>query len=150
MAYGNWGAEVYCDKVPKHINCDTTVQQVLENNKQYQICLEHYLKNRIRSDITKDMCHAIVGDKDSTIIVLLYKSGIRGILSAKLERVDIPECEDWYDYGEIKLTVDDIPITLDSTEDPEGIVCQFTDKKDRQWYAKSAYCYGEGHNEWGD
>lgn len=157
MAYGNWGATVYCDGKPLHKNCDTTIKQVFGEDKQYPNYLFHYiLKGTKRTyDITREMFHAVVGDKESGVIVLLYKSYVSRVFSVvddKFEEIDFKPRDkdwDWYDDGDIEIDVNGIKIVLDSTMDPEGAICEFKDKKGRQWKAKSAYCYGEGHREWG-
>jgi len=155
MAYGNWGATVYCDNKPLHKNCDTTPNQVLGKERGYEHYLQHYIQkntNEISKNIFDDMFHGIVGDKEAGVLVCLYKSWCSNIIQLlkdnKYKIIEKPKFDDWWESEGFTIDVDGISITCKPTQDPEGVSCNFTDKKGRNWNAKSAYGYGEGYWDW--
>lgn len=160
MTYGNWGAQIYCDKKPLHKNCDATPNQVLGKKEGYKHYLQHYIQKQLEGEdklsIFDEMYHGIVGDKGVGILVLLYKSWPSRIIKLleqdKYEVVKTPMNNkdfDWYESDGFTVDVYGIKVKLEPTFSPEGVECEFTDKKGRKWWGKSAYCYGEGHLDWG-
>jgi len=151
MAYSNWGAEVWCDGVAMHQNCDVTVNQVLGKSERYA----HYLQGLIHGRKEFDSIHhAVVGDIQSGVLVLLYKSyspTIYRINENGLESVDSGLGDrSWYDLeDELEVMVGNIKIVAYPCSDPEAVSCFFTDAENRHWRATSGYCMGEGHQEWG-
>ncbi len=145
MAYSNYGATVHCDGYPRHENCDVTMGQILGKTKFY-----HMGKDLHKTE-DNDMYHAIVGDKESGIFVLLHKSSPSKILKInhKGEMVEVPFTYNWEDEWGVDVMVGDVKIELRGIEEPEGVTCSFTDRNGRKWFGKSAYCYGEGHRPWG-
>lgn len=155
MAYGNWGATVYCDGKPMHKNCDATPNQVLDNKEGYQFFLQHYIQKDLKENLFDNMYHAVVGDKGAGVLVFLYKSWPSEIIKLlgndkyEIIRTKMDEKDfEWYESDGFKIDVHGIKIKLEPTESPEGVTCEFKDKKGRIWKAKSAYCYGEGHHGW--
>jgi len=161
MAYSNYGATVYRDGKPMHENCDVTIKQVLGEEDRYKNYLMHFIRKQEDLDFTDKMYHAVVGDGNSGVMVGLYKSypcvfkmsdrGLKKVdFEFELEDEDIFNAiiEEGKDHKE--LVVNNIIVKLTKIDKPDGIKCEFTDKEGHQWTSKSAYCYGEGHEEWED
>lgn len=158
MAYGNWGAEIYCDGQPKHDNCDTTPEMVIRGDKAYGMGIwEHLLttSEEERQRSIKRCYHAVVGDVNAGLLVCIYKSSPVLILELaddgqKEHQIENSPWDDDYEPREVEVTVANVQIELWAATEPERGGCKFTDKTGRIWKGVSGYCMGAGHSPWGN
>lgn len=154
MAYSNWGAEVWCDGNAMHQNCDVTPQMVIDN-ETYVHYLQHYISTADGAiNELGNMYHAVVGDKDSGVLVCLYKAYPGPIFIIKdgtaLFHKPWDSDFDWHEEMEANIELPNgIAISLNGNFDPMRISCNFTDATGRKWSAVSGYLIGEGHRMWG-
>lgn len=154
MAYSNWGARVHCDGAPMPECCDQNLSDILgktpKGNMWYGILSRMENPDNF---MLNSMCHAIVGDPESGILVMLYKSHCEGIYEIVNSPIGFPmlyEIEGSFDcYDEDKTrSYEGIGVSFVGDDDPESISVTFTDRKNRRWNAISGYCIGEGHEDW--
>lgn len=69
MAYGNWGAKVWKKGKARHDRCDVPIEETNIDFEDNNLCSWY-----------KPNGHAIVGDKDSKFVFVLYKYYIQAIL----------------------------------------------------------------------
>jgi hypothetical protein len=80
MAYSNYGGKVTVDNEDRPQNCDVTPQLLLDE-KVYKHYMLHFTKSKEeRNNPLNSMYHAIGGDKNSGILVCLYKEDISQII----------------------------------------------------------------------
>lgn len=171
MAYGNWGATVYCDGKPKPEHCDTSVLAVLQGDYTFifngDVLTRQELLSKYRGAQPIDTHHAVVGDGDSGVIELLRKDYHNGyvvvdpdtrIVYLTPTREQLAEmmsrCNNayWQRYGENgeKEQIGRNPHEDDDEGYDNRIGVWHTDILGRRWTAVSGYEYGSGFSDWAD
>jgi len=141
--YSDWTGRVKKNGVemPGHVN--VTPNRVLNNDNNLMQFLSHY-KNKTGQPGNLDepswRCHCVLGDLESGIIIGLYKSMpcfVFLVDDFTIRRVDPWEDDDahfsWYGRKKMDLVFNGITVYFRLKQDPERILCQFTDPNGNQW-----------------
>lgn len=150
MAYGNWGGKVWCDGQACHDACDTTPERLLTKQPGYETYWLHYIQAPDKETLLQGMYHAVIGDAEAGVLVLLYKNYLSHVLQlvdGKWVDVELPESRD--EEAEFSpIPVGGIFISWCIDFDPAAVHVEFTDAKGRKWRGLSGYGVGEGFEDW--
>ena len=142
MAYMDYGGKSVCDGVAIDAATDTTLKSYVNGIRIDDPLLE-LLAN------TDRIYHAIIGDRESGIMVLMYKQGIAGVIDAEtlepiaVEAIDEHEDDDWFQFE-----VNGVTVETWWEDDPYGHqVVEFLDPKKRKWEGFSGYHVGAGFED---
>jgi len=155
MAYSNYEGFVEVNGKELPNNIDATPKNVLSEKESYKPFLRYYLEvpeeNRKQLDL---MYHAVVGDKDSGVLVCLYKTYVDQIYIIKDDGSVEPVDQNILDkLGEIldeiardmssrlyTIEINGCVIKFNRSHFPSYVVCRMVDKLGRKWNAHSRYC----------
>lgn len=160
MGFNDWGAKVKRDRkaVPQNVN--TCVDDVIGGDVVLEY-ISHYKNNNGDGNLEEVTwpVHAVLGDRESGLIVCLYKSSPAFIFQLRenvLTRVDYWENDknfNWYIIKNLTLEIDGVTVEIMIKENPgktddQKIVCRFKDIGGHIWEGVVGMGIGEGFEKW--
>jgi len=144
MDYGEYGGIVYVDGSEMYGNCDQTIGNVIRDGDIGGLTSIAESGDSIYNTV----CHSVIGDKDSGIIICLRGVEIYGIfLYIDGQLTECVECTE--KDGVIEIKGDYLePITIRILRDLISIECSFVDVAGRKWAGLSGYMMGNGFEAW--
>jgi len=123
MAYSNWGGWVWADGVLREDLCDNTPVRAV-GGEEYEAWALHFTRQH-GDEPSRQLYHAVVGDRNSGIVVCLYKSRIGAILDSETLRP--------VEYEDLRVV-----------EGENNILVSFVDRLGRKWKGISGFEIGRG------